>query len=470
VERQLRTHQLRGEHALGLFRIDWRAMSAGATRLEPDRREYRQDRETAQLWYLSDRPEGNQRFFSVLGDDTLELGIDGTAFLNKDETAKIKVGGLLLDREREVDTRRFKYFHRGISQDVLSGDPESVFTPENIGPGSLQFEEFTQPTDNYSATQRIRAGYAMAEIPLRPWLRIMGGARMESSSQEVATFELFNPDGARTKAALATTDLLPAGTITVAPFDDLNIRGGYSRTVSRPDFRELSEAPFNDVTGGRLTFGNPELKRARIDHIDVRVEWFPSPEEVLSASVFTKAFTDPVETIVIASAQQSVTWDNAEGAFNRGIEFEYRKDLLPVLFTAGNLSFIQSNVEIGQASTSVQTSTERALQGQSPYVVNLQLGYDDEERGSGLTMLYNVFGRRIAEVGAQGAPDTYELPVHRLDLVGRQDLGAGFELSVKMKNLLDATAEVIQGPKRIERVQQGWSLGLGVKWTAQARE
>ena len=119
-----------------------------------------------------------------------------------------------------------------------------------------------------------------------------------------------------------------------------------------------------------------------IDHIDLRVEWFPSAEEVVSASVFTKKFNAPIETIVIASAQQSVTWQNAEGAFNRGIEFEYRKQLLPVLFTSGNVSLIESNVDIGRQDTAVQTSTERALQGQSPYVINLQLAYDDDARGS----------------------------------------------------------------------------------------
>ncbi|MFT5456542.1 MAG: hypothetical protein ACI9K2_003027 [Myxococcota bacterium] len=470
VERKLLVHQVRGEHALGRVQLDWRAMGAGAGRLEPDRREYRQDRETARLWYLSDRPEGNQRFFSDLVDDTLEVGLDGTVNLDEEGTATVKVGGVLLDRAREVDTRRFKFFHRGVEQDVLANDPEGVFTPENIGPGSLQFEEFTQPTDNYTAAQRIRAAYAMTELPLQPWLRVMGGARLESSRQQVTTFELFNPDGAKSRADLGTTDLLPAGTFTVSPRDDVNIRGGYSRTVSRPDFRELSEAPFNDVTGGRLTFGNPTLQRARIDHFDLRVEWFPSPEEVLSASVFTKTFTDPVETVVIASAQQSVTWDNAEGAVNQGVELEYRKELLPVLYTAGNIALIRSSVDIARKGTAVQTSTERALQGQSPYVINLQLGYDDHERGTGVTLLYNVAGKRIAEVGAQGAPDTYELPVHRLDMVARQALGRGFGVSVKGKNLLDSTARVVQGDKQVEAIRQGWSVGVGLSWSAPTGE
>jgi len=466
VERQLIFHHLRGEHESTPFRLDWRLMQANADRLEPDRREYRQDRESEDQWYLSDRPEGNQRFFSDLMDNTLEIGVDGTLRLNPsaETPATIKVGASWLERARAVDTRRYKYFHRGVALDVLENDPEQVFTPEHIGAGSLQFEEFTQPTDNYSAKQTIDGYYAMTDIPITSWLQVMGGARVERSNQQVSTFELFNPVGDTTKARLNTTDVLPAATLTLRPLESINVRGGYGKTVSRPDFREMSEAPFNDVTGGRLTFGNPDLERATIDHLDLRVEWFPSAEEVVSASVFTKNFTAPIETIVIASAQQSVTWENAKGAFNRGIEFEYRKQLLPVLFTSGNISLIESNVDIGRQETAVQTSTERALQGQSPYVINLQLAYDDDARGTGVTMLYNVFGRRIVEVGAQGAPDSYELPVHRLDLVAKQRLGAGFGMSVKFRNLLDAVAPVIQGNKTVEEIQKGWGVGVGIKW------
>ena len=110
------------------------------------------------------------------------------------------------------------------------------------------------------------------------------------------------------------------------------------------------------------------------------------------------------------------------------------------------------------------------MQGQSPYVINLQLGYDDDERGTGVTLLYNVAGKRIAEVGAQGAPDTYELPVHRVDIVARQDLGRGFGMSVKGKNLRDHPARVVQGDKQIEAIRQGWSVGVGLSWSAPTGE
>ena len=475
VERQLGWHQVLGQH--GVFdaaQVDWRIVTARATRDEPDRRETRYDYEAGLgTWLLSDRPEGNGVFTSDLLDTSLELGGDLTVFLpplwpeREVDRGFVKVGAVRVTRDRVVDTRRYKFFHKGeLSRDetILQQDPESIFVPANIGSDGFQFEEFTRQTDNYTASQDLLAAYAMAEVPLTPWARIMGGARVEASDQQVSTFELFNPDAVPVPASLVTTDVLPAASLTLSPLDDAQIRFSYGKTVSRPDFRELSPATFNDVTGGRLTFGNENLTRATIDHLDLRFDYFLGPGEVLSLSLFRKRFTDPIETIVVVSAQQSVTWANATAATNDGVELEYRKELPYNLYSAGNLAFVASRIDLGDAG-GIQTNDERALQGQSPYVVNLQLGWDHPDRGDRATLLYNVAGKRIVEVGAQGAPDTYELPVSRLDAVFRKDLGRGLALTLKGSNLLDATARTVQGDEEVDAIREGWKVGLGIGWS-----
>jgi hypothetical protein len=476
VERQLSWHQLLGQH--GVFdaaEVGWRVVTARATRDEPDRRETRYDFEpNLDTWLLSDRPEGNGIFDSTLSDETLELAADLKVFLptlwgrHELDRGFVKAGAVRYTRDRVVDTRRYKYFHKGErsrDEEVLQQDPENVFVPENIGPDGFQFEEFTRQTDNYTASQQLQAFYAMAEVPLTPWTRLMAGARMEASDQQVSTFELFNPDAVPVPASLVTDDLLPAASLTVTPVDDLQVRLGYGKTVSRPDFRELSPATFNDVTGGRLTFGNENLTRATIDHLDLRFDYFMGPGEVLSLSLFRKRFTDPIETIVVVSAQQSVTWANATAATNDGVEVEYRKDLPLNLYSAGNVALVASRIDLGDAG-GIQTNDERPLQGQSPYVVNVQLGWDHPDRDDRATLLYNVAGRRIVEVGAQGAPDTYELPVHRLDLVLRKDLGRGLGLTLKGSNLLDSAARTVQGDEEVDAIREGWRVGLGVSWSA----
>ena len=109
----------------------------------------------------------------------------------------------------------------------------------------------------------------------------MGGYRLEESEQRVETFELFNPDMEPVVAALKTADWLPAATGTLglgcaAQEEELLLRFAYGKTLSRPDFRELSPVTFNDVTGGRQVFGNPDLQRTLIDNYDP-AEWYPAP-------------------------------------------------------------------------------------------------------------------------------------------------------------------------------------------------
>ena len=481
VERSLLTEQLAGEHALpGDGELSWRYAYSLASRSEPDRREIRADNEPGtDLWLISDRPEGNQRFFSDLTDQSHDVGMDlKLPFGGGEAPPFVQLGASVTHKDRAVDTRRFKFMHKGANsrdEDVLAGDPESAFTAENIGSDGFQFEEITRQTDNYGAFSRLHAAYGMADMPLSSSTRLLAGARLEHSRMNVSTFELFNPDQVPVEAELDKLDLLPALALTQSLSEKMQLRAGYARTVSRPEFREMSPATFNDVTGGRQTFGNPELSRATIDHLDLRWELYPRPGESISIAGFAKRFTQPVESIVVVSAQHSVTYDNADAATNLGLELEGRKRLdalgpaLDALYVAGNVALIQSRVDLGD-NAGIQTSDVRALQGQSPFVVNTQVGWDDPEGPLGFTVLYNVFGTRITEVGALGAPDTYDLPAHRLDATARLALGKGFSLGLMGRNLLDLPVRSAQGALVTESRRQGWSTGLSLNWRPEAPE
>ena len=239
--------------------------------------------------------------------------------------------------------------------------------------------------------------------------------------------------------------------------------------MSRPDFRELSPATFNDVTGGRQVYGNPDLERALIDNVDLRWEWYPTAQESFSVGGFYKNFDKPIESIVVVSAQHSVTYQNAERAQNKGLELDARVALSRVnprlegLFVGGNASWIDSKVELGENS-GIQSSDVRALEGQSPYVYNLQFSYDDQDERWGSTLLYNVFGPRIMQVGALGAPDYFELPVHRLDWISFINAG-DFRWAIRLKNLLDAPIQTKVGDTLIESRTAGRSIGIQLRWS-----
>ncbi len=479
VEQMLASEQLSGNHvfpSLYDLRLDWSYTYSLATRYEPNRRETRYDyNEKSNTWFLSDRPEGNSMLYSDLEDNNHDVSFKLTLPFNvwNGLTAKAHAGGNVVRREREVDTRRFKFQHHGPAshnRDILSQPADDIFSPPNIGPKGFQFEEITRATDNYTANQDIDAVYVSIDLPLTDTLELSGGARQEYSYQTVETFKLFSPEDDPVVSELETDDILPALSLTWRFRDDMLLRGAYSQTVNRPDFRELSPATFNDVVGGREISGNPELQRALITHYDLRWEWYPDTDRHLSLGVFYKDFEDPIEAVIVPSTNPALTYQNAPGAYTLGGEIEFRNHfgfidpLLMDLYLAGNFAYIESRVDLGEGG-GVATSEERPLQGQSPYVVNLTLGYDNPDWGTSVAVLYNIIGERIVEVGSQGAPDVYEEPYNQLDFVASKSLGHGFSLKFKAKNMLDREIEYTQGDEVTETYYKGKDYSISLKWS-----
>jgi hypothetical protein len=474
-ERQLMFHQLQGEHAFPGAQdltVNWQYVFSQANRHEPDRRDYRYNWDADYGEYvLSDRARGNVRLYNELLDNThdarlafkLPIGIWGGRDMD------LKFGTGATSKQRQVDTRRFIYDTGTADPEFLSKRPEQLFNDENIGPDSaFTLKEATRPTDNYSGGQLVVAGYAMAEMPITEDFMATFGARVEHSVQDVETTALFSEE--QTTSELKTTDVLPSLNLKYDINDEMLVRTAVARTVNRPNFRELSNAQFNDVVGGNTFQGNPDLDRAQITHVDARYEWYPSRGESLSLGAFYKDFEDPIELTYRASAGTLVQPVNIQGAQNFGVEFAARTKLdfigeaVKDFYIAGNVSYIYSQISIDPESDAADllTNTERPLQGQSPYTVNLQFGYDNPESRTQATLLYNVSGPRIVEVGAYGIPDNYEQPFHSLDFTFSQKFDNEWKISVSADNLLNLPHTYEQGDITTYYELEGRSFSLGV--------
>ncbi len=487
VERTLITQQLSGEHVIpplmGLV-VDWRYSYSRAIRTEPDRKDVAYNREgETDLWLLSDRPEGNMRVFSEMLEDAHDMGMGLSLPFNQwtDEEAKVKVGGSIMLKNRNVDTRRYKYKFRSPEAAVSSLPPHLLFTPEFIGMTDQygvhnKFEEVTRPTDNYTAEHEIFAGYAMTDFPLGFGFSLLGGMRVEQSRQFVRTYALFgDEDSEPVDATIDTIDYLPGVTASWEFADDMVARVGVSQTVSRPDFREMSPSSFTNVIGGRDVEGNPDLDRTLITSVDARWEWYFSSRESLSFGGFFKHFEEPIERIVVLRAQHAESYANAKAARNLGLELDFRKNMgfineaLEDLYLAGNATWVYSRIEL--TDEGIQTNSRRPLQGQSPFVINAVIGYDNLNWGTNIALLYNVYGKRISTVGARGGqgteglPDEYEMPFHNLDFVVSQTLGAGFKLGFKAKNLIDLPYRYEQGSEVTEIGKKGRSFSLSLGYS-----
>ena len=250
----------------------------------------------------------------------------------------------------------------------------------------------------------------------------------------------------------------------------MNLRFGLARTIARPEFRELTPFAYFDFVGGQMVYGNPQLDSTLILNGDVRWEWFPSAGEVLAVSAFYKQLGRPIEQILVPTSELARSYQNAENAWVVGAELEARTslgflhDALDTVELLANFTYVWSTVSLDTDQLSVQTSNDRPLQGQSPYVVNVGVEWQDDDLGTRLRLMYNVLGARIDQVGALGLPDIYEEPRHLLDFVAEQDLGLGLSLKLSAQNLLHQPVQLTQGGRTVSSYQPGVRLGLGLSW------
>lgn len=116
-----------------------------------------------------------------------------------------------------------------------------------------------------------------------------------------------------------------------------------------------------------------------------------------------------------------------------------------------------SLVTIAEQDRGTLTNTSRALQGQSDWLFNAQIGYEPFN-GTTATLLYHYYGERISEVGIEGAPDLIEQPFGELNAVFIRELGENWRVTLKGKNLLNEKTEVTQGGL----VTTGFTLGRAI--------
>jgi TonB-dependent receptor len=266
------------------------------------------------------------------------------------------------------------------------------------------------------------------------------------------------------------TDVLPSLALNLKPTERQSLRASLSRTLARPEYRELAALRTRDVLGGVDVRGNPELVRTLIDNADLRWEWYPNAGEILSLGVFAKRFDRPIERVFRpASSGSIVTFVNAEGADNYGAELEVRKGLgflaerLSSLSAFTNLTVMHSEVRLGDAEGAA-TDKRRAMVGQAPYVVNAGLTYVGGDGRLSATLLYNRVGERIAEAGESRLPDVRERPRDVMDLSLRFPVLGAVTGRFDARNLLDAPYERLQGAVVRERYLAGRVFQAGLSW------
>jgi len=436
LQRTMLAGQLIGEHALakGKLVLAWQGNLARTSQHEPDTRDL-QRVENNGVFVIGRSAGSAQRLFSDLTDVTGGGGL--TATVSASSTIKLKAGGMVTASSRVYLTRRFSY----TVSDALTALPTEEALSNAHVDAEVRLLEATQPMDGYQASRTTWAAFAMADVARFDPLRVIAGARFERSHLELEQELAIDPSAVTADPIDRSDDaILPAVNAVYAIGDKANVRAAYAITVARASFRELSSAIYYDYVRRRTYGGNPNLEETSIHNADLRYERFFGPTELAAASVFYKYFSQPIERTLEAD---NGGFANADSAQVYGVELEGRvglgriAPLLQLLSLGANFSYIHSAVETPGAT--------RRLQGQSPYVINVDLGYDKPCWGTRLNVYYNVFGERIDEVGTQNLKDVLERPFHRVDLAASQSLPRGLRLKLGVTNVLNQRVVFTEG-------------------------
>ena len=464
--------QLEGEHKLSeKSDLTWVLGYNNIIENEPDLRRFRTIRPAGQPnnpYSMVDPPSSNlfdtSRYFGNLDEYAANGGLNYTYTMprikgdEEFEPFKFKTGAYFDYRSRDFSSRYMSYLITGFvpfarAQELRTLSLATVFSPANVKPNDgWILQEGTNPIDAYKASNALAAGYLMAELPFGKF-DINIGVRVEHNILELNANDNTKP----IQVNNPVTSVLPSLNVGYNFSEKALVRFAYSRTVNRPEFREIAPFLFYDFENDAGRVGNTELKTAVIDNLDVRYEFYPSKGETMSLGAFYKKFTNPIENVTILTSEQPLfNYANASNAFNYGIETEIRKNLKGVfntIFTDRlsvnlNASYIISKVDLGAAVTS-QTQT-RALQGQSPYIINAAIGYTDEKDFS-VNVIYNRFGDRIFSVGDKVFPAIYELSRNSVDMtISKKIKNTKFKLGVQ--DLLNAAFRFYEDTNRDEKI------------------
>jgi TonB-dependent receptor len=249
--------------------------------------------------------------------------------------------------------------------------------------------------------------------------------------------------------------ILPSLNTTYYINDKNLFRLAYFKSINRPEFRELAPFSFYDFSLNNVLIGNENLKNANIHNIDLRWEYYPEKTELINFGLFYKRFNNPIEMYYVpgsgSGGTRNFTFKNAPMASNYGIETEIRKSLATILpnnkffENTGlliNAAYIYSIVNLGNEAKGQQN--QRPLMGQSPYIINAGIYYQNSFTGWQANLVYNVIGKRIYVVGTYGTPNIYELPKHNLDLSISYKLLSNLKFTFNITNLLNAKSHFMQ--------------------------
>lgn len=455
-------------------------------------------------------PLSNTLSFSRIDDENIDAGVDLQLPFEAFGNAHVLKGGIsYLEKDRDTLNRLFRYNIDATASPDLLGSRADLILSEPVLASSivdLSLVGGTEFHDNTFSEQRVLAAYFGGEFEAGPYVRINAGVRYEDGRQSTSSFNTLQPNSF-TSNVIDEDYFLPAVTVTWLPVGDLQVRGGFSQTITRPQFRETAAAFFVDEDTDLLLTGNPFLQNTEIDNYDLRAEYYFSRGQFITVGAFYKDLTNPIEDAfsLQAGGLPLQTYVNAPSAELYGFEFEFEKnfladDLVDWAILSGKELIVRTNYTWSDSSVSDEGTVTtrdrnpvtgefipqtlpgsnfivdgRRLQGQSEHLVNVQFGIENPDTNMRATLLVNWASERIRNVetfrsGGVITPAVIEQPPVNVDFVWSRDLdtfGGNWNLGFSIRNILGDDYQADQ--TFVDGVSTFDSYNLGRRFSANLR-
>ena len=302
---------------------------------------------------------------------------------------------------------------------------------------------------NYDSKEHIGAAYIMTTLKSR-WGELNAGVRAEHTNQIYTMLQKFRNMGQVGEQSY--WDWLPSASIKWTPTKKMNVRLSYYRSINRPGFYEI--VPYQIMGEEYQEKGNPNLKRARIDNVDLRWEWFPSATEQVLAGVFYKYLQDPIEQVFVAAdgklgsgADAYYMPDNLGNAKNYGFEIDVVKYIrhfgikANYTYTHSTITTTKREYKEGSAEYKTGVTQTRPLVNQAPHTANLSLLYKDTNYGWNAQLAASYTGTKLALVSPFKDADQWDKAMFGLDFSMEKKFPCCVSVFLKANNLLDAKRE-----------------------------
>ena len=448
TQQQIFNSTLQGTHLFAeALKFNWSAVYSKATNYVPDNASASVFGVRKDFVETQTTPSGMTRRWDHNSDRDLAAYLNLTYLQDIGEShLELSVGGLYRDKYR--DNFYNNYTFSPANAQAQYGKDYTNFSEISWALNNPQGAVASSQT--YTASEKTAAAYLMGKLNTAN-LQLIGGLRAEHTDQG---YQMRFPLGEkRPSGSQVYTDLLPSLNLKYSPKENTNLRASYFRSLNRPGFAELVPGP-RPPTEEYIERGNPDLKRAIADNLDLRYELFPTRTDQFMAGIFYKYLQDPIEFTLQPddTRQQDIYYipGNFGNATNYGFELDFIKYIRNFGIKA-NYTFTQSSIttqksirirdEKGEQKT-INTDQTRPLYGQSQHIANLSLLYKDSKSGWDAQLAGSYTGERINIVAQFKDNDLWQAPFVQVDASAEKKIGSHWVVFAKANNLLDNPLKV----------------------------